>query len=201
MYASYCLYFAGNPLPAIQVPGKSGAASVWYMEQWFKNMKLWTTAPTKAEPGDLVIYRFSHIGIVEGVDAKGRRLAVWEGNTDTKGGRTGGRVLRQMRSFSLIKGICKVPNYVPEVPNAPVPAPVKNVPAWPGRYILLTTPQMKGSDVMRLQEKMNQWGSKLQLDGIFGKASSDAVRWWQGVMGLSIDGVVGPQTWTVFFNH
>jgi hypothetical protein len=202
MFCSYVLYFAGNPLPNIQIAGKSGAASVWVLQNWFQKMKLWTTDEREAEPGDLVIYTFSHIGICEGVDSAGRKLAVWEGNTDVHGGRTGGRVMRQMRSFGLIKGICKVPNYATAIgPTAtPVIPAIPDFRTWPGRYLTLTTPLVTGGDVKVLQIRMQQFGSKLDADGVFGPATFDAVRWWQGVMGLTTDGVVGPATWTRFFS-
>lgn len=106
--------------------------------------------------------------------------------------------MRQMRSFDLIKGICKVPNYSLETaPPAPV---IPDFSRWPGRYLTLTTPFMMGNDVKVLQIRMQQFGSKIDADGVFGPATYDHVRWWQGVLGLVTDGVVGPATWTRFFS-
>ena len=60
------------------------------------------------QPGDVVFYdfpggpdRISHVGIVETVNPNGSFVAI-EGNTDERGGRTGGKVMRQLRSTSVV---------------------------------------------------------------------------------------------------
>lgn len=49
----------------------------------------------------------------------------------------------------------------------------------------------RGEDVKTLQRKLN-----LIDDGIFGKLTDEAVREFQKSHGLSVDGTVGPKTWT-----
>lgn len=197
MYVSYCYSFSGHALPSMQVAGRPGAASVYMMEHWARNMGLWhQDGERNIQPGDIVIYTFSHVGIAEGTDPKAGIAVVWEGNTDVHGGRTGGQVLRQRRSYKLIKGWFR---YLPSVDPAPSGA-IPDFRQWPGRYLTLTSPYMTGGDVKVLQIRMQQFGSKIGSDGVFGPATWDAVRWWQAVMGLTADGVVGPATWTKFFS-
>jgi hypothetical protein len=55
------------------------------------------------EPGDLIVYTFSHCGVAVGPpDAEGF-FAVVEGNTDTAGSREGGGVFRKVRRTSQVK--------------------------------------------------------------------------------------------------
>lgn len=43
--------------------------------------------------------------------------------------------------------------------------------------------------------------SPLQIDGVFGPATARAVRNYQGVAGLTVDGVVGRETWNSIYRH
>lgn len=55
----------------------------------------------------------------------------------------------------------------------------------------------RGVDVTRLQTELNRQlspGPNLQLDGIFGSRTDQAVRSYQRSNGLSVDGIVGPRT-------
>lgn len=52
----------------------------------------------------------------------------------------------------------------------------------------------KGPDVRLLQEKLNQQGAHLILDGDFGSRTDQEVRNFQAKHGLKADGLVGPQT-------
>ena len=53
----------------------------------------------------------------------------------------------------------------------------------------------RGDGVKRLQKSLNLYGYKLGVDGNFGPRTDKAVRRFQHVMGISVDGVVGPETW------
>ena len=53
----------------------------------------------------------------------------------------------------------------------------------------------KGSDVKTLQELLNQNGYSLDADGVFGSKTQAAVKDYQKKSGLSVDGIVGKNTW------
>ena len=53
----------------------------------------------------------------------------------------------------------------------------------------------RGDDVERLQTLLNNAGYSLDVDGIFGDNTYNAVRQYQRANGLSVDGIVGTNTW------
>lgn len=53
----------------------------------------------------------------------------------------------------------------------------------------------RGLEVKELQVKLNARGADLLVDGIFGSNTHAAVMEIQAARGLSVDGIVGPQTW------
>lgn len=67
------------------------------------------------------------------------------------------------------------------------------------RQIWLTTPMMRGSDVLAVQRKLASLGAELGADGIYGIASRNAVVNFQRANGLEADGVVGMATWSKLF--
>lgn len=52
-----------------------------------------------------------------------------------------------------------------------------------------------GSNVKKLQQELNKNGYKLDVDGKFGSKTQAAVRDYQSKNGLSVDGIVGTNTW------
>ncbi|HEX2713317.1 MAG TPA: peptidoglycan-binding protein [Candidatus Acidoferrales bacterium] len=59
-----------------------------------------------------------------------------------------------------------------------------------------TSPELR-EEVKTLQILLNQDGSSLKVDGIFGRDTEGAVRRFQNEHGLVDDGIVGPLTWSV----
>ena len=53
----------------------------------------------------------------------------------------------------------------------------------------------EGEWVRKLQRALNEAGYELDVDGIFGDATDEAVRDFQDENDLDVDGVVGPNTW------
>jgi peptidoglycan hydrolase-like protein with peptidoglycan-binding domain len=53
-----------------------------------------------------------------------------------------------------------------------------------------------GQAVKTLQTRLNVWGATLTVDGDFGAATLAAVKAFQTQQKLTVDGIVGPQTWS-----
>ncbi len=54
----------------------------------------------------------------------------------------------------------------------------------------------RGNEVRKVQEKLKQWGYYTgETDGIFGPKTAEAVRSFQRKNGLTVDGIVGTQTY------
>ena len=70
--------------------------------------------------------------------------------------------------------------------------------SWPG-YVLANG--SSGDAVLQIQEQLNAIANnyplipKLTVDGIYGPATEQAVRTFQGIFGLIQDGIVGRRTW------
>lgn len=62
----------------------------------------------KPEPGDIVVFTFSHIGIVESFDGWAKGLNTIEGNTDDQGSREGVKVARRVRAASQCKSFIRL---------------------------------------------------------------------------------------------
>jgi hypothetical protein len=82
-------------------------AGAWAFENWSlaQDATTQTRKPHRADiqPGDIVVFTFSHIGIAVGEpDAEGY-VATIEGNTDAAGSREGGGVFRKRRKLSAIR--------------------------------------------------------------------------------------------------
>lgn len=185
MFVSWCVFEEGLPLAASTVKGfaytPAGA-------QWFQRRGAWTTG--RPAPGHIVFYdfpgddirRISHVGIVESVDDDGTIVAI-EGNTDERGGRTGGQVMRRRRRAGIVG--YGIPDYAP-TPSA------SSSPSLEGELRLGSL----GKDVRILQARLAQLGAVgLAVDGDFGPLTDKAVREFQLGRGLEVDGVVGPETW------
>ena len=68
-----------------------------------------------------------------------------------------------------------------------------NLPSVNNRPVLYKWKE--GSDVTALQTLLNHHGAKLDVDGVFGGDTENAVLSFQKAKGLDVDGVVGEKTW------
>lgn len=82
-------------------------ASAWGFEAWSlaQDSTTQTRKPHRGDiqAGDIVIFKFSHIGIAESAPDKNGNLTTIEGNTDGAGSREGGAVLRKKRRVDQIR--------------------------------------------------------------------------------------------------
>ena len=103
MFVSWCFFIEGLLLAAST---SKGFAYTPAGAQWFKKKGRWTQTPERGHmvffdfPNDSV-KRISHVGIVTGVNADGS-IDTIEGNTDERGGRTGGKVMRRRRAVGNV---------------------------------------------------------------------------------------------------
>jgi len=72
---------------------------------------------------------------------------------------------------------------------------------WP--QLIVQVQQGNNGDAVRaIQSQINGRGdgTHIAIDGIFGPDTNDAVRAFQTLLGLSVDGIVGQQTWNYLVN-
>lgn len=82
-------------------------AGAWDLENW--SLKQDNSTQTKKphrgdiQPGDIVIFTFSHVGIAVGKPDDEGYVSTVEGNTDAAGSREGGGVFKKRRKLSAIR--------------------------------------------------------------------------------------------------
>lgn len=82
-------------------------AGAWALETW--SLEQDASTHTKRAPrrdikaGDIVIFKFSHVGFAIGLPDVNGNFQTVEGNTDAKGSREGGGVWRKTRHLSQVK--------------------------------------------------------------------------------------------------
>jgi len=73
---------------------------------------------------------------------------------------------------------------------------------WP-KLIIQVQKGSNGDAVSAVQSQIHSRGdgaSQITIDGSFSSVTTDAVRAFQTLLGLSVDGIVGPQTWNHLVN-
>jgi YVTN family beta-propeller protein len=90
---------------------------------------------------------------------------------------------------------------VPSATLIPTPTFTPTVPPLE-RSLRLSSPTMRGDDVTLLQERLIDLGYDEigWADGVFGQKTDQAVRLFQEVNDLVVDGIVGPITWAFLFS-
>lgn len=88
-------------------------------------------------------------------------------------------------------GMWYILNVISKPPAAPDDYPIGT------RYLKLTSPTMKGTDVAWVQATIAAQGIAISGDGVYGAQTRDRVKIVQGWNGLTKDGEVGPKTWDV----
>ncbi|MBI3902443.1 MAG: CHAP domain-containing protein [Nitrosomonadales bacterium] len=160
--------------------------------QWFKDRGAFGSAP---RVGAVSFYnisglgRISHTGIVERVLNDGSFYAI-EGNTDERGGRTGGKVMRKHRKNLGPGGGFGYPAYSGRVGPAPTPTPPPK-PIDPNAPLVVDG-NFGPATIAKLQAALNKSiAARLTVDGDFGPASKKAL---QRYLGVPQDGKIGLNT-------
>jgi len=176
-------------------PERSLGAGTGYSAGYFKSVGRWHDKP---EPGDQVFFRdgkgaICHTGLVEAVTAD--RLTTIEGNA-------GDRVIRGVYPVNAarIAGYGR-PRWELATEDAPESAVSESAPvpqAEPDEGHPTLSKGSRGSAVRDLQKRLEAMGYALPrwgVDGDFGQETERAVRLFQQVNSLEVDGIVGPKTW------
>jgi hypothetical protein len=111
-FVSFCVQKLLNNSPFFLTTQPPKEASVSrFLNIWAKNNNC-LIFPRNSEfftpqKGDIVVFTFSHIGIVESVS--GRMVTTIEGNTNDAGSREGSVIARKIRVNSIIKSYIRLP--------------------------------------------------------------------------------------------
>lgn len=110
-FVDWCMevFFARHPEYVRYVRPTTAAA--FGLIDWGREQNCLVFQPTTREPmrGDLVVYSFSHCGIVADVDPSEPVFHAIEGNSNTDGGRDGYEVVRHARNFSSVNRFVRLP--------------------------------------------------------------------------------------------
>jgi hypothetical protein len=197
---------SGIALPSMQVGHPTGFSycpdAAHYAEAHGCARPSW-----EAVPGDIILFDWhgkgvaEHTGLVAGT-SPGMIHAV-SGNSGPRGGvnpadwncppNVGNNLI-----LMTINADALVSFGGPPVPGpAPIPKPGTSTgtPPWPGRVLVLKTPDMTGDDVRTWQQRMSDRGWAISVDGDYGAKSRDICVAIQQQGNLTVDGQVGPQTW------
>jgi hypothetical protein len=157
----------------------------------------WVTSGYKA--GDIILYNFDnrsdadHVGICE--SATGSSVTCIEGNTSLLSQDNGGKVMRRKRNLYLVLGAYR-PNY-DTVESTTTTVSLKGASCEVTLDML--SKGSKGNSVKALQTLLIGFGfscGSCGADGDFGASTQLAVKKFQSAKGLSVDGIVGSNTWS-----
>ena len=178
--------------------GKDQALKNWNMEEKYVGYNCFSTYNTFKRAGKissvpklgaLVIFTFSHMGRVVAIDEKKKTFTTIEGNTSAKTyDRNGGMVAKKTYSFSdkKIKGFCII-DYDEEKTVSKKENSTKKVSETKMPTI------KKGSQGKAV--KIWQIIVGVVADGDFGNATLTATKKFQEKHGLTVDGIVGTNSW------
>ena len=154
-----------------------------------------------AKGNPVIIHGFftrGHIIVVKGYDDNERvwicndPYGKWLGyqggyNNNVSGGSVG-------YNYADVRAVCHIDGGI--YCHFPVPEPGTNpTPIKLGSRILkIAEPYMSGEDVRQLQEGLKKANIEVEIDGVFGKKTEEAVKEFQGNKNLKVDGIVGPGT-------
>lgn len=198
MYVTYVARIAA----ALAVLPKGDRAYTVYHAQDFQDIKRWYSGTASnlishATPGAVVFFDWDGTNALSRIDHVGYIVQnLKDGRVITIEGNTGDACKLRVRGADVIAGF-GVPKY--DTPKPVVISPVNKYPYKAGTFI------MKGwqgsAGVRQVQGRFNTLGYRpvLTVDGDFGTKTENAVKWFQKKNKITVDGVIGPETWGKMF--
>jgi peptidoglycan hydrolase-like protein with peptidoglycan-binding domain len=195
MFAGWCVEQAGWMLTRPFWGNVDNLSSQLQAQGWVKS-----TTPTA---GAVFINPSTHTGLVEQVTAG--KITTIEGNTqslDNWAQETVRRITRTSWSgfyFLTPPAASTTPPPTPSVPTVTAPSVTPTPPTVTAPAVTPTLKQGSTGDAVKtLQSKLVALGVSVGasgVDGSFGPATLAAVKTYQAGVGLTVDGIVGPNTW------
>lgn len=192
---------AGLPLPPMQ-PGHRQGFSYCPSAVNFGRARGAVVASWQAEPADIALFQWdsnpdhSHTEIVEAwANGVLHTIGGNSGPSNVDNYRGDGGVHRHIWTAPAGRGnpqVVAVLNSSRLVTFSAAPTPA---PPFPGRLLVLKSPNLSGNDVRTWQGQMAHRGWSIAIDGIYGPVSRDTCLKFQQEKGLWVDGIVGPATW------
>lgn len=190
----------GLPLPSMQA-GHPHGFSYCPAAVNFGRARGAVVASWQAQPGDIALFDWNGDGISDHTEL----VEDWAGGVlHTIGGNSGPSNVDSFRGAGGVhRHVWTAPsgrgnNQVLAVLNAArlvTFTAASPPPKFPGRLLVLKSPNLSGNDVRTWQQQMHTRGWSIAVDGIYGPASRDTCLKFQQEKHLAVDGIVGPATW------
>lgn len=112
-FVCFCVQEAMRRNPAIAMPHPPRFAAVSEWIPWARQPEVGALvfgpfSDATAAPGDILVFQFSHIGIVTG-RKPGGWISTIEGNTNGEGSREGDGVYEKTRGYSSVRAFIRLP--------------------------------------------------------------------------------------------
>ena len=190
----WCMVFVQWVLNKANVKGILRTAGCTPLYTWAKANGSFVS-PGNMKPGDIVLFcgfddipgDADHTGFFERYDSNGNYICI-EGNTSKKSANNGGAVQRMCRQRANILGGVR-PNYEEDEVTV---------------ILSVLKSGSKGVQVKSVQRMLNgdglgytsNDGKRLKVDGVYGDKTIQAINKLQKKRGLTVDGIVGANTWS-----
>jgi peptidoglycan hydrolase-like protein with peptidoglycan-binding domain len=205
--ASWCDMFVtylGHHGPALSViPNGDRAFTPWHAGDFVTRHRFYAGTPTNvrayAMAGTVLFFDWGGSDQPGNVDHVGLVVKnLGDGRVITEEGNTSDRVALRVRGADVI-AIVASPLYQGRPPVTP---PTADPNAWPyAPGVLMRRGWTASAGVRKVQTKIDVLGylPRLLADGDFGAKTESAVKWFQTRAHITVDGVVGPVTWSKLF--
>lgn len=191
VFVDWCMYkaFGEKAMKKLTHHTELGASCTFSAREYQKN-KRWYDLP---KVGDEIFFgsttNCSHTGLVYKIDDK--FVYTIEGNTSTQNGviANGGGVCQKKYALnsSSIAGYGR-----PKYDTQKLKGYTGTFPVLPSKGYLENGD--RGTQVKRLQKFLNWYGASLDVDGIYGARTKQAVKEFQTIESLEIDGIFGAKS-------